>query len=148
MRVWRVSTVFAGPLHTDSCSLQVQVDHAPADGSYRTVWRMHLSWTVIAGPNSLLTRIPPDRWFTFPACSLQIFTLVIASFMALIFLGSDSNCRKVLACHPSSHSNLLCTTRSGSQPVPQLPQIAMHWNALACGRHLRASVCPSIATIT
>ena len=55
MRVWRVSTVFAGPLHTDSCSLQVQVDHAPADGSYRTVWRMHLSWTVIAGPNSLLT---------------------------------------------------------------------------------------------
>ena len=55
MGVWRVSRVIAGPLHTNICSLQVQVDRAPADGSYRTVWRMHLSWTVIAGPNSFLT---------------------------------------------------------------------------------------------
>ena len=59
MGVSRVSTVTAGPLHINGCSPQVQVDRAPADGSYRTVWRMHLSWTVIAGPNSFLTDDSP-----------------------------------------------------------------------------------------
>ena len=55
MGVWTVSRGTAEPLQTSVCSLQIQVDRAPADGSYRTVWRMHLSWTVIAYPNSFLT---------------------------------------------------------------------------------------------
>ena len=54
MGVWRVLRVTAGSLQTSICSLRIQVDRAPANGSYRTVWRMHLSWTVIAYPNSFL----------------------------------------------------------------------------------------------
>ena len=55
MGVWRVLRGTAGSLQNNTCSLQIQVDRAPANGSYRTVWRMHLSWTVIAYPKSFLT---------------------------------------------------------------------------------------------